>query len=532
LFWSADSRYIGFVSRDRLKKVAVSGGPVQDLCGVPNLVNLFTVSGTWNQDDVILLSGGVERPGLLRVSAAGCQPIPETKPDYASRKENAHIAPHFLPDGRHYLYVAVVGDSRFPRLLALRAYVGTLDSQERHPLPGIESEVKYVPSGHLIFIRAGALMAQAFDLRRLEVTGDAFPITDRLFDSTQVPMATDLFSVSTNGTLAYRAPSPPELAQHPLFRTNTPPSQLTLFDRGGNPVRDVGPKDEYASVRLSHDGKYVAFVRDGGIWVMDMEKGLATPFTTHPAPAGRPVWSWDDHRMAFTTTGAFYEQPFGVVGDGKPVLQSQAAWLITDWSRDGYLIFSDNPYPAAPHVDIWALPPGDSKEPFHVTNKPFAQWAARVSPDGRWIAYLSDEPRRKLDGTGTMQRPDIYVQPFPQAGVPPQRITMDGGYMPRWSRDGKELFYVAPDSNTMSVPIRVAGSSFEAGAPMRLFKAPLDPAFLSIGEVAPGTGYDVDPNGRFLINVSDSMATRKASDPKTQANSISVILNWATTLHK
>jgi hypothetical protein len=107
---------------------------------------------------------------------------------------------------------------------------------------------------------------------------------------------------------------------------------------------------------------------------------------------------------------------------------------------------------------------------------------------------------------------------------------MDGAYMPRWSRDGKELFYVAPDSNIMSVPIRAAGSSFEAGAPMRLFKAPLDS--LVIGEIAPGAGYDVDPNGRFLINVSDNMATRKASDPKTQANSISVIVNWAATLHK
>ncbi len=438
-------------------------------------------SGTWGTDNVILIGRarlGQERP-LLRVDAAGGQATPATE---FSGKETHHRLPSFLPDGRRFLFAANSPNNE------LLWYVGSLDSKDRHPLTGLTGQlgvVKYSPTGHLVFVRGGTLMAQAFNLSRLELSGEAVPLANEVLDGFLA------FSISSNGDLA--------------FIRSGATSELTWFDRSGKPLGLAGPKGQYLNPELSPDDKFVAFSRGlpPDLWVRDIERGLTTQLTSHPAEDFTPIWSPNGRNVAFFSErgrGTVFALTVGVLGEDRLLMEDVNNAIPGDWSRDGqYLIYQSR-------GDVWALlhPETGKSKPFLVTQSRFTETNPRLSPDGRWIAYTSDQSERHTD---------VYIQSFPQPGRLHQ-VSTAGGQTARWSADGKELFYIAPDFSLMAVPIAVVGSSLRVGTPVRLFQTRMFTGGL-------GRNYSVAADGRFLINVTTA---------DLAAVPITVILNWSAGL--
>ncbi len=516
LFWSADSQFIAFSAEGKLKKVAFSGGPAQVVADLPGNAEC---AGTWNADDVILI--GCEGGGpLLRVPAAGGQLTPLTELD-KSRKETAHAYPSFLPDGNHYLYLVRSSDPQ----RAAAAYVGELGSKERVNVPGIASEVKFSAApkgGYLVFIRDGALMAQPFDVKRLQTAGEAFPLADAFVEGRSA--SSGPFSVSASGTLAYLRPIL-------ISGGAIPNTQFAWFDRKGRQLALAGPPGPYifGSVgeflrtlvkgelrlsgfpELSPDGKFVAFSRDvpSDIWILDIEKSLTSRLTSDAAEDSFPVWSPDGRTIVFRSTrdglGNLYTRAVGAVEGDKPLLKDEAPKFPTDWSRDGkYIAYFTSA------GDIWALPvSGESGErkPLRVTQTKFNESDAKFSPNGRWIAYVSNEPGQ----------PQVYIQSFPEPGFK-QQVSTAGGILPRWSYDGKELFYIELP-NLMAVPVKEAGSSLQIGSPASLFslRVPL------LDNVA--------ADGRFLSFSSLASGSNSTTTQSSPAH-IVVIQNWAATAPK
>jgi Tol biopolymer transport system component len=513
LFWSADSRNIAFVAEGKLKKVAATGGPAQELATLPG-GNYF---GTWNDDNVILVAADGPAGPLLRVPAGGGQPTPETELD-KTRKEQSHRYPHFLPDGRHYLYLSTGADAR-DRVV----YVGTLGSKDRHPLPGIAAEVKY-SSGHLVFVRDGSLMAQKFDLERLETVGDAFTIADRFAPPGAL---TWTFSASVNGLLAYRSS---------LTAQAAPNAELVWYDRKGARLTVAAPEGEYQGPELSRDGKFVAFTRGSDIWWLDIEKNRQTALTTEAGDDLNPRWSPDGAIIAFDSTrdsgSGIYQRAVGVVGADKLVYKPEGAksLRLSDWSRDGkYLAYVQD-------GDVWVLPragdlkngdrqPGAAK-PIQVTKTPHTESLPRISPDSRWIAYVSN----KTNAT------EVYIQSFPEPGVE-QQVSSGAGApagnalaQPRWNRDGTELFYfygfagVTP--RFMSVSIKPSGGSLNAAAAVPAFGHPAARApFSSV--------FSVATDDRFLLQLAPNVAAATPGGPPVNStpgatSGITLILDWAS----
>jgi Tol biopolymer transport system component len=513
VFWSPDSQHIGFVAEGKLKRVAAAGGPAQVLGSLAGGGNYF---GTWNADGVILLASDASAGGpLLRVSDGGGETTPATELD-ASRKETSHRFPHFLPDGRHYLFVATGAEAQ-----DRAAYVGDLESKERRPLQGIAAEVKY-SSGRLVFIRDGALMAQPFDPDRLELTGQAFPVADPFAPAAAL---TYPFSVSTSGSLVFRTNS--TIAGGGLLTGNT---IMWWYDKKGQRGEQAATPAEFRGPELSPDAKYVAFARGspGDIWILDIANARTDRLTSHAGDDSNPRWSPDGKTIAFDSVrdGAanLYARGVNVVGDDTLLLKTDTAKAMSDWSTDGKFIVyaADN--------DIWALPlpPASARpatdptasevKPIQVTRTAFIESMPRISPDGRWVAYASNEPGEYR----------VYVQSFPEPGVK-QLVSTAGGVDPRWSRDGKELFYftggpypfTGAGATMMAVSIQAAGSSLTIGAP----------AVRSPRGNSGSTSYGVAADGRFLIQTiviggGTGLATRPIGTNR-EIPVIMVILNWA-----
>jgi len=483
-FWSHDSRFIGFFSNGKLKKVAAAGGPPQTLCDAP-----AGRGGAWNSDGVIVF--GMIEKGLHRVSAAGGEPTLVIPLD-ATANEVDHSFPRFLPDGQHILFWAWYGDQASSQIC-----VASLDGKSRKSLFHNTANVDYVEPGYILFARDSTLMAQHFDVQKLEFDGDPFPVMENVMFSGGQDYAN--FSVSQNGTFVF-------------WKGSTVGRQLGWFDRTGKQIALVAAPAEYNDVVLSPDGKRAATQRlDGGnsdIWIVDLERSLPVRFTFGQGSDDNPSWSADGAYLYYTTsesgkTTVCRKTSGGAGGEARIVSDLAAVDDGINVSPDGRnLIFElVDPKTAS---DLWVLPLGGDGKIFPLLNSEFDEQLARFSPDGDWLAYVSTESGR----------PEVYVRNFPATGSQWQ-VSTDGGGQPHWRRDGKELYFITPDRKLMAVDIKL-GTTFVMGTPQTLFQTQVS------GFMAPNR-YDTLDGQRFLIN---SVAQDTSPTP------ITVIVNWAATLKR
>jgi serine/threonine protein kinase len=485
-FWSPDSRFVAFFAGGKLKKVEAAGGAVQAVCEVPE----GDKSGTWGLDDVILFDGEVpDFRGIYRVNAGGGTPSPLLRVDGATP-----YWPRLLPDGQHFLFLVnrkLDGDG---------IYIGSLDSQDKKFFGPAISRAEYAPPGYLLFVREGNLFAQPFDLGRLSAKGEPIVVAEQLQYFKGTGWAD--FSVSENGVIAFLNKSP--------FIT-----RLAWFDRAGREVGAVGEPAEHYNVRLSPDGQRVGVaIADehtavGDLWVYDLARNTRTRVTFTKEDDDAFVWSPDGRRVAFFSWRAYdkpslYVKELTDAGDGESPLHSGWQWP-SDWSADGrFIIYREND----PTIggDLWALPLFGERKPFAFQHTRFSETMPRFSPDGRWVAFASNESGRY----------ELYVARF-ERPAEKWRVSTAGGMQPRWRREGRELVYLAPDNQFMVVTIE-PGETFKSGAPSLLFKIDLD-KLNSSGEM--GNDYDVTADGqRFLIVVGAA----------AQIAPFTVITNWTSDL--
>lgn len=505
MFWSPDGKRLGFVAEGKLKTINVEGGAVQTVADVGD----GSLGASWGKDDVVLV--GSIFGGLMRIAASGGPPVPVTALD-KEHHEEAHRRPTFMPDSRHFTYVALPGN---------HVFLASIDSSERKELFNADSQAVY-SSGYLFFVRQGAFFAQPFNLGTYSLSGDAFEVATQMVVNPVAPSAA--FSVSANGSLVYETG---------VNRGNaTIPMQLRWFDRGGRSLGTASDVSDYRSIEMSPNGRRLAehhhnLESGGDIWLRDLERGGTTRLTFggHNTEA---VWSPDGSRVIYSSnldaSGKAPQDisagPFNLFskradgGEEATVLLDSAIAGIptgwkqpTSWSVDGQTLLFDLIDPKTSH-DIWMLPLSGERKPRPWLQTPFREMSAQISPDGRWVAYQSNETRRY----------EIYVRPL--SGTEKVSISTTGGAFARWRPDGKELYYVSLDNNLMVVPIRTTASGFEAGTPQTLFPAHV--AFSGGGVTNRGNTpfpYSVTRDGqRFLVSVDVS--------PTVQTPPISVVINW------
>ena len=486
-FWSADGRSIAFFADAQLKKLEVAGGPVQTVCDAPQ-----GRGGTWNKDGVIVLAPETTA-GLFRVPASGGTPTKISSMDM-SRGEGSLRWPVFLPDGKHFLYLA----GNFTGQKGANAiYVGSLDSNEKRFVVDATSNAAYAAPGYLLFYRDRTLLAQPFDLKRFALTGEASVILPEIQYLPQVKRA--VFAVSDQGLL---------LAQTGSEATF---SQLAWFDRKGTAIGTVGKPDVYGNVFLAPDGKSVGTDKTDmaslniDIWTYELQRDGSKRLTFDPAIDAVPIWSPDAARFVFASNRQTY---FGLyvknsdgANDEKSIVQSDVGNLPSDWSRDGkYILYCRGP-------DLWFLTYPEIKSSLFL-KAPSVLRNGQFSPDGKWVAYASNESGKW----------EIYVTSFPDARGRWQ-VSSGGGEQPRWRSDGKELFFLSSDGKMMAVPV-TTGSHFDAGTPVVLFQSTPRPPVLVYDLFV----YDVSRDGqRFLIN---TQVKRPENTP------MSVILNWPAKLDR
>jgi len=548
-FWSPDSRSVGFFAGGKLMRMDIGGGAPQTLANAANR------GGTWSADGTILFTRTGASP-LSRISASGGEPVAVTKLD----KQATHRFPQFLPGGRQFLFYA----TGTPETAGI--YLGSLDAPETKRLAAADTAGVYLPSGPgpaealrgggwLLFIRAGTLLAQRLDLGRGELTGDPVTVADPVaFDAGNFAGG---FSVSDAGLAAYRSGSASQ-------------RQLVWFDRSGKTLGVLGAPDtnNLFTLSLSPDGRRAAVHRavqgNTDIWLVDATR--TTRFTFDASLDRFPVWSsagsLADSRVVFDSNRKgrrdLYIKSSNGAGSEELLLESAQDKGASDWSRDGRFLayHSNDPQTSA---DLWVLPmeggtsagslrdsgqAGPGRKPYVFLKTNFDERRAQFSPDGRWVAYMSNESGRF----------EIYVRPFFQDGLQVRpgglsadlsarlggteggpapvsgtssgagaggqwQVSTSGGINPRWRADGKELYYIAPDGKLMAAPIAASGGTIEPGTPVALFQTRI---YGGGTDANAGMNYDVTGDGRFLIN------TVLADD----ASPITLLQNWAAGLQK
>ena len=483
-FWSPDGRSLGFFAEGKLKRLEIAGGPVQTLCDAPS-----GRGGSWSRDGVILFTpSGRIGDVVNRVPASGGIPQPLGALDM-SRSETSHRWPVFLPDGKHYMFMAfnVTGITDTDAI-----FVGSLDSREKKFLTRATANAAYAAPGYFVFYRDKTLFAQHFDLGKFELTGGASPILTDIQYEPRIGRAT--FSVSNDRAL---------LAQN---GTGVSLSQLEWFDRSGKEMGAVGKPDVYANVNLAPNGKLVAVDKtdtanqNSDVWVYDLQSESTKRMTFDPAIDAMPVWSPDGTRVVFSSSR---KQSFDLYLKNTDGTQEERAIEATPaqdkypsaWSRDGkYLLYTRD-------TELWFLTLPEMRSQLFLKTSS-AMRNSQFSPDAKWVAYASNESGKW----------EIYVTSFPDAHGKWQ-VSNGGGDQPRWRGDGKELFYLSADGKIVAVPVK-EGANFNSGAPVALFQAnPRQPVATSEHVV-----YDVTQDGqRFLIN---TYVKNGVVQPMT------VVLNW------
>ena len=494
-FWSPDSGSIGFFANGRLKRIEAAGGPPQALCDA-----VLPRGGTWNRAGVIVFAAGAGAE-LYQVPAASGKPTLLT---FARPNRESHW-PMFLPDDRHFLY--------FGRRTRTGVYVASLDQSEPTKLleEGLYVGAAPASEGYLMICKGGAmgctLAARRFDLDRLELTGEPMPLAERVPFYPARGRAD--FSVSGNGRLVYGAFAP-EL------------TELVWFDRTGNPIANVPGATGYQKPALSPDEKTIGAhkvdseTQSQDVWLIDSARGVTSKLTTNPGLDNMGLWSPDGRRIMYGSTregqgtNAYLKDVEGkdtetaLFDTGERELQQH-----TDWT-DKAMVYGR--LDAKNQWDLWTTPGtlapgGKAGSPSLYLRSPFNEHEGTLSPDGRWMAYSSDQSGRW----------EVYVAAFPTHGPRATPVSTDGGRWPRWRRNGRELFYVSADRRLMSVTVRT-GAVFTADVPRPLFT-------LRSKEGGAPSDRPYEPAGdgqRFLVNV----ALETVSPP------ISVFLNWPAALRR
>ena len=496
-FWSPDSDFIGFAAGAELKKISVQGGVAIRVCEMPSSIG----GGAWSADGELIVFSSASPPRLShRLHEVPARGGTANRLVWAEESEpsSARIeaTPHFLPSeagDRVLLFSAFGGDSTMGSGLMVQ----DLKTGRRELLgPGVAPV--YSPSGHLVYEVFGmsTLWALPFSLETLKATGEAFPIAQNGHGPT----------VATDGTLVYLD----------LFGTLQTQRQLVWLNRRGDKIGEIGlPQVQIGVPALSPDGRRVAVQAkeesNFDIWVWDITRAVKTRLTTGPEPDGAAFWSPTGEEVAFNSIPAgncdiFLRQADGS-GEAKVLVATPRNEFVTDWSRDGkYLLYLlDDPETRA---DLWYLERNEDEsawEPHPFLHTPFNERAAKFSPDGRHVAYVSDESGQW----------EVYVRPFPQRGRR-STVSSNGGTQPRWSRDGKELFYV--EGSTLVAVSVSSGPTFSVGSARRLFEHPGLPD--SRGSLS-YPKYDVSTDGRQFVLHEPVDLGEEAPKP-----SIRVVQNW------
>ncbi|MGA9883922.1 MAG: protein kinase [Candidatus Acidiferrales bacterium] len=504
-FWSFDSRYLVFYGGGKLEKIDVSGGPAQVLCDVPGIV----VGGSWNKNGVIIFG---QSPGvIMRVPASGGTATPVTALN-PSRGETQHALPWFLPDGKHFVYHRTSTDPTVDG-----DYIGSIDvapgKQDPQRLFATQYNAVYVPSdnsnnGYMLYLASGgALMAQPFDAQSLKLTGEPTAIAEHV----QAFREGGYFSASDDGKLIYTNAG------------SIRKGQATLFDRAGKVLGTVGDPATYGGLAISPDGsRAIGDVIDArgqiSIWTIDFTQRTTTRLTFDSFDSTNPIWSPDGSKIIFASNrnGAYdlYEKPSDGAGGETLLLRSAANKAPCAMTHDGRFLIYEAQDRATTKLDLWVLPLGGAKQPYLLHKTQANESDARLSPNDRWVAYVSDQ-----SGRG-----EVYVRPFSldanglAASIEGAQwqISYGGGQLPIWSKDGKELYYLTLDGKVMEVDVTTE-SVFRAGASKFLFQPPLHAAGLSPGYTIDGKRFV------FLVPAEQSGQTRSA---------FNVVLNWQAALEQ
>jgi Tol biopolymer transport system component len=488
LFWSPDSR--------QLVRGTATGGQIFDLSAgtTRSLCACAYVGGTWGRDGTILLGAfGNSLAGISRVSTRDATPVAVTTVDASKREQDTW--PVLLPDGRRFLFTRSAAGGE------VATYLGSLDGMAPRRIADGSQRIFVPPSGqrgaYLLGIDASGLVAQPFDLKTMNVSGPHVALSSGAVAA----------SASDNGVLATSAAG---------SRPRTIP---TWFDRAGRAVGQVGEEGLIESVALSPDGRRLAVAESAGVganstsdvWLRDLVNGGRTRVTFDRGST--PVWSPDGSRLAFTSNRQGVNLPYQRSADGTgsetPLFPYDRHAWVNDWSRDGrWIIFSSPQTDATAGNDLWFVPVGtrDAK-PTPYLRTPALEQQAQFSPDGRFVAYGSDQ-------SGNWE---IYVQPFPNAPEGKWMVSNGGGVEPRWSRDGKELFYFSGQT-LMAVPVSLQ-PTFSTGPRVALFDAAVQP-----GYTADSHRWQVAPDGkRFLLLVASG---------NVRAAPLEVVVNWPSLVRK
>jgi Tol biopolymer transport system component/tRNA A-37 threonylcarbamoyl transferase component Bud32 len=465
-FWSPDNQMIGFFAGGKLKKVSVSGTPPVTLCDAAT-----GRGGTWNAEGAILFSPTFDLCGIMRVSAGGGVPAAVTHFD-SSRNETNHRWPYFLPDGQHFLYTTQAKLRTADYVGSVR--VASLDGSVDKLVLKISSNTAY-NDGYLLYCYQNAVVAQRFDTKTLEISGDASPIVEKVEYSTD--KSKGMFSVAGNGMIVYQVSS--NLA-----------TRVSILGTTGEPIVQISDHLAYTYARFSHDGTKIAFdatdqiTGTGDVWLYDIARGIGSRFTFDQANEYQPVWSMDDRRVVYCTdkTSSGDLMVKNASGSETPLMlrSSVNPKIATDWSPDGkYVLYYE--FDPSTKEDLYLLPADSAAAaPVSYLKTEFGESNGRFSPDGRWIAYMSDE-----SGRG-----EIYVRPFP-SGSGKWQVSANGGDFPMWRGNGKQIVYGQPSGPLMAVDVDGKTDAFVVGSAHKLF------------DLARARVLDMTPDGtRFLAFTS------------------------------
>jgi serine/threonine protein kinase len=495
-FWSPDSRSIAFFANRKLNRMDLSGGAAQVICDAPE-----PRGGSWSRDGVIVFAPAAFGP-LFKVSDGGGAPAAVTKLDVADG-ETDHRWPAFLPDGRRFVYLsrrfAARAEDPTPVNFGGTIEIGSTDGGLKKTLFASNSNAVYSRSGHLLYWRDRSLVAQQFNPRTLTMGADIVPIAERVLRTGRWDAA---FSISDSGALAYEVDANRDL------------TQLTWFDANGKPLGVLGTPAEYAFPRFSHDGRHLALaIADSAtgrtdLWIQDLAREASTRLTFDPHDEWTPIWSPDDSRIVYGSdakgSGDIMMKRSSGTGAEEVVYANRSFKVATDWSPDGKMIlFQQENTSGGTDWDIYLYSLEEHKAvPFLQT--PFAEIGGSFSPDGRWVLYFSIESGK----------PEVYVQPLSRSGAKWQ-ISTNGGSRPRWSRDGKRIYYVSLDGKLMAVDVSAAGDDFRANVPRVVLQANMKRYV--------GSPFDVSPDGRILVTVSMNQG---------ELVPLTLVQNWTAALKK